>query len=108
VLLDVPCSNSGVLGRRPEARWRIQAEDIAELAALQRRLLGTACQRVRPGGRVLYSTCSIEPAENRAIVDTLLAERADFELIRETTHIPGRPADGGYLALLLRPLESGA
>jgi 16S rRNA (cytosine967-C5)-methyltransferase len=109
VLLDVPCSNSGVLGRRPEARWRVQADDITELAALQRRLLGTACERVRPGGRVLYSTCSIEPAENRAVVDALLTERSDFELVRETTHIPGRPADGGYLALLRRsssPRES--
>jgi 16S rRNA (cytosine967-C5)-methyltransferase len=106
-LVDVPCSNSGVLGRRPEARWRVGADDIAELVPLQRRLLATACERVRPGGRVLYSTCSIEPAENREVVDAVLAGRTNWELIRDTTHTPGRPADGGYLALLRRSPDAG-
>ena len=102
VLVDVPCSNTGVLGRRPDARWRIRPDDLADLTPLQNRLLQTACERVRSGGRVLYSTCSIEPEENRGIVDAVLAERSDFELIKDQTHHPGCPADGGYLALLLR------
>ena len=102
VLVDVPCSNTGVLGRRPDARWRIRPDDLEELAALQKRLLHTACDRVQAGGRVLYSTCSIEPEENRGIVDAILADRSELELIKDQTHHPGCPADGGYLALLRR------
>ncbi len=100
ILVDVPCSNTGVLGKRPEVRWRLQPREIAELAALQVRLLRAACDRLAPGGSLVYSTCSIEPEENRAVVDAVLAARADVKLIREINHTPGRPADGGYQALL--------
>ncbi len=102
VLVDVPCSNTGVLGRRPDARWRIRPDDLLDLGPLQKRLLQAACDRVQPNGRVLYSTCSIEPEENRGIVDSLLADRSDMELMKDQTHHPGCPADGGYLALLRR------
>jgi 16S rRNA (cytosine967-C5)-methyltransferase len=100
ILLDVPCSNTGVLGKRPEARWRLRVEDIAELSAIQSRLLLSACDHLAPGGRVVYSTCSIEPEENRGIVDGVLRQRPNFRLVRECPHIPGKPADGGYQALL--------
>lgn len=100
VLVDVPCSNTGVLGKRPEARWRIMPGDLRELPGLQRRLLNLALDRVRPGGRVVYSTCSIEPDENRKVVDRVLQDRADFKLIEEIQHVPGKPADGGYQALI--------
>src|SRR5947209_3016944 len=65
VLVDVPCSNTGVLGRRPEARWRLKPGDFRHLTRLQANLLVKACERVRAGGVVVYSTCSIEPEENR-------------------------------------------
>lgn len=100
VLVDVPCSNTGVLGRRPEARWRLRPTDIQELVQQQSQLLNDACNRTRDGGRVLYSTCSIEPEENSELVHSILASRTDMQLIRERLHIPGQPADGGYLALL--------
>lgn len=100
ILLDVPCSNTGVLGKRPEARWRLRAKDIAELTSLQRRLLTFAVSRLAPDGRLLYSTCSIEPEENRQVVESVLAERSDLRLVSELIHIPGRPADGGYQVLL--------
>jgi len=102
ILLDVPCSNTGVLGKRPEARWRLRPEDLAELAAIQIRLLATACARLVPGGRLVFSTCSIEPEENRAVVDRVLHDHPDMTLVQELHHIPGQPADGGYQALLHR------
>ena len=100
VLVDVPCSNTGVLGKRPEARWRIMPGDLRELPALQRKLLLLALSRVRPGGRVVYSTCSIEPDENRNVVLEILRDRPEFQLLEERLHIPGKPADGGYQALI--------
>lgn len=101
-LVDVPCSNTGVLGKRPDARWRITPQDLVDLPQLQRRLLMAASDRVRPGGRIVYSTCSIEADENERLVNTVLQERPDLELVSERRHRPGEPADGGYLALLRR------
>jgi len=102
VLVDVPCSNTGVLGKRPEARWRIDEAQINELTRQQRALLMAACQRLKPGGRAVYSTCSIEPEENEQIVRHILKSRAELTLVCERHHVPGRPADGGYQALLQR------
>jgi 16S rRNA (cytosine967-C5)-methyltransferase len=102
VLVDVPCSNTGVLNRRPEARWRSDENALQELVLLQTRLLLQACERVRPGGRVVYSTCSLEPEENRGVVDTVLSVLKDFRVARDILHLPGQPADGAYQALLLR------
>lgn len=102
VLVDVPCSNTGVLGKRPEARWRINAAQIVELTAQQKALLLAAFQRLKPAGRVVYSTCSIEPEENEQIVHGLLREIPGMTLVEERHHFPGKPADGGYQALLRR------
>ena len=102
VLVDVPCSNTGVLGKRPEARWRLKPGDLRHLVALQTRLLHQGCERVRPGGKVVYSTCSIEEEENRQVVEAVLQTRPDFALEEEATAIPGLPADGGYWARLHR------
>jgi 16S rRNA (cytosine967-C5)-methyltransferase len=102
VLVDVPCSNTGVLGKRPEARWRLRMEDFGHLVALQRHLLRQATERVRPGGVVVYSTCSIEPEENRRLVDSVLREVPGLVLEAEMESVPGRVADGGYWARLRR------
>jgi 16S rRNA (cytosine967-C5)-methyltransferase len=99
-LVDVPCSNTGVLGRRPEVRWRLSLEDFKHLVPLQRRLLRQALERVRAGGVVVYSTCSIEPEENRGVVEAVLKEVAGWGLEAEQAAVPGRPADGGYWARL--------
>jgi 16S rRNA (cytosine967-C5)-methyltransferase len=100
VLVDVPCSNTGVLGRRPEARWRLRPSDLDHLADLQRRLLVVAVERARPGGVVVYATCSVEPEENAALVRRFVAERGGLTLEAEEEAAPGRPADGGYWARL--------
>ena len=102
ILLDAPCSNTGVLGKRPEARWRLRFEDVDELALIQTRLLRAACERLVPGGRLVYATCSIEPEENRTVVDRILRDHPGIALLQEFHHIPGQPADGGYQALLQR------
>jgi 16S rRNA (cytosine967-C5)-methyltransferase len=101
-LVDVPCSNTGVLGKRPEARWRQRPDDLGQLTALQTRLLRLATERVRPGGCVVYSTCSIEPEENRGVVEAVLRQTPDLRLEAEEEAVPGRPADGGYWARLRR------
>jgi 16S rRNA (cytosine967-C5)-methyltransferase len=101
-LVDVPCSNTGVLGRRPEVRWRLQPNDLLELPALQARLLRQAAQRVPAGGVVVYSTCSIEPEENRQVVQAFVKEQPGWRLETESEAIPGRPADGGYWARLCK------
>jgi len=101
VLLDVPCSNTGVLGKRPEARWRITPSTFLDLIPLQRRLLEDAVQRIRPGGRILYSTCSIDAAENSEVVQSFLNAHPEMRLVSQQTHEPGNPCDGGYQALLV-------
>ncbi|MBA2953005.1 rRNA cytosine-C5-methyltransferase [Nocardioides sp. MAH-18] len=80
VLVDAPCTGLGALRRRPEARWRRRPQDLAELVVLQRRLLDSALDLTRPGGIVLYATCSPVLAETREVVEAVLAERADVAL----------------------------
>ena len=102
VLVDVPCSNTGVLGKRPEVRWRLRPGDLEELPALQKRLLEAACKRLKPGGRLVYATCSIEPEENGEVINAILESCPEIQLLEEIEHVPGKPADGGYQALLCR------
>jgi 16S rRNA (cytosine967-C5)-methyltransferase len=101
-LVDVPCSNTGVLGRRPEVRWRLRTDDLRHLVPLQTKLLLLAAERVRPGGAIVYSTCSIEPEENRAVVDSVLQALPELTLEINELQVPGKPADGGYWARLRR------
>ncbi len=98
-LVDVPCSNTGVLGRRPEVRWRLQPREFEHLIQLQTRLLIAAIERVKPGGTIVYSTCSIEPDENERLVHGV-ARALDIRVAEEHHSIPGRPSDGGYWARL--------
>jgi 16S rRNA (cytosine967-C5)-methyltransferase len=102
ILVDVPCSNTGVLGKRPEARWRITQAGISELNTVQQRLLNMALDRLAPGGRAVYSTCSIEPEENNELVAKTIAARRDIRLVEDFSFLPGHPTDGGYQALLER------
>jgi 16S rRNA (cytosine967-C5)-methyltransferase len=73
-LVDVPCSGTGTLGRNPEIRHRLRLEDLPRLAERQREILRAALRAVCPGGRVVYSTCSLEPEENEQVVAAVLAE----------------------------------
>jgi 16S rRNA (cytosine967-C5)-methyltransferase len=99
-LVDAPCSNTGVLGRRPEVRWRIKPTEFEHLIRLQTRLLFAAIERVKPRGTIVYSTCSIEPDENELLVKGVLRAMKNVKLEAEQYAIPGRPSDGGYWARL--------
>lgn len=104
VLLDAPCSNTGVLARRVEARWRIEdPQEIADLAGLQGRLLRVAAGKLRRGARLVYSTCSLDRDENEGVVAAFLAASPEYRLESETTRLPvaGR-RDGGYAAVIVR------
>jgi 16S rRNA (cytosine967-C5)-methyltransferase len=79
VLVDAPCSNLGVLRRNPDGKWRRRPEDLATLAAGQAAILDAAAALVRPGGVLVYATCSLEPEENEAVVAGLRARQPDFE-----------------------------
>ena len=102
VLVDVPCSNTGVLARRPEARWRFSDEDLNELVQIQMKLLVSAFERVRPGGRIVYSTCSIEPEETSSLVATATASLPGLRLEKQQLFQPGEIGDGAFQALLRR------
>jgi 16S rRNA (cytosine967-C5)-methyltransferase len=78
VLLDAPCSGLGTLARNPDVRWRVAPEDLARHAERQRRLLESLAPLVRPGGRLVYATCSLEPEENEGVVGPFLEAQAAF------------------------------
>jgi 16S rRNA (cytosine967-C5)-methyltransferase len=80
VLVDAPCSNLGVLRRNPEVKWRRQPSDIALASQRQREILGSAAAMVRPGGRLVYATCSLEPEENDDVARAFLAAKPEFRL----------------------------
>lgn len=103
VLVDAPCSNTGVLRRRVEVRGRLGPGDLAALAALQRDLLERALPLVRPGGRLVYSTCSLEPEENEAVVAALLAAHPGLVAATAFDVLPNADADGGFACVLTRP-----
>jgi 16S rRNA (cytosine967-C5)-methyltransferase len=81
ILVDAPCSGTGTLSRHPEIRWRLQPEQLAEFRALQTVLLKSALERLAPGGRLVYSTCSLEPEENEQVVEQALRGVSGFKQI---------------------------
>ncbi len=105
VLLDVPCSNTGVLAKRVEARYRVSPEAIRSLVKIQAELLGTAALMLKPHGKICYSTCSIQKAENAERVHDFLRENPAFSLESEKLTLPSAEApecDGGYTAILVQ------
>jgi 16S rRNA (cytosine967-C5)-methyltransferase len=79
VLLDAPCTGTGTFRRHPDGRWRVGPEELAALVALQRELLASAARLVRPGGILVYATCSLEPEENEGQMEAFLASHGEFE-----------------------------
>ncbi len=103
ILLDVPCSNTGVIRRRVDVRWRLQAPDIEKIAVTQRKILENALPCLKPGGRIVYSTCSIEPEENLGQVEAFLTAHPDCRLEATREALPFRDGtDGAFAARITR------
>jgi 16S rRNA (cytosine967-C5)-methyltransferase len=103
VLLDAPCSNTGVMRRRVDLRWRIRPQEIARLQHTQQMLLRDALSHLKAGGTLVYSTCSLEPEENREVIDAFLSEHSDLRLVQQRQLRPTLEGyDGAYVARLVR------
>ncbi len=105
ILVDAPCSGTGTLARHPEIRWRLQPEKLREFHGLQTRLLRNALACLAPGGRLVYSTCSIEPEENEEVVAEVLREACgDFASIRI---VPPSETEALLIPHLAQGMEAG-
>ncbi len=100
VIADLPCSGLGVIGHKSDIKYRVTPEDIVSLAALQREILSVAARYVRPGGTLLYSTCTVTREENQDNTRWLLAQCPDFSLAAERQLLPDEGCDGFYYAKL--------
>jgi len=101
VLVDAPCSGLGVLSRRADLRWQRRAEDFTQLQSLQLRLLDNAARLVKPGGRVIYSTCTIEPEENEIVVHEFLQKHPEFQVVSAKAFVDGSFCDeSGFIRTL--------
>ncbi|SVE32876.1 uncharacterized protein METZ01_LOCUS485730 [marine metagenome] len=105
VLLDAPCTGTGTLSRRPDARWRLASEKIDELVALQSELLASAATLLTDGGILVYSTCTLEQEENEEVVDAFLATHPDFH-IQVTDAVPEQYLDSAG-RLVVTPQATG-
>ncbi|MDD4869715.1 MAG: 16S rRNA (cytosine(967)-C(5))-methyltransferase RsmB [Kiritimatiellae bacterium] len=105
ILLDVPCTNTGVLRRRPDARWRFSNKGLAELVTIQRRVLTNTTDFLKPGGVLVYSTCSLEPEECDGIIEWWLSSNSGFERAGcEQLFPPDSQTDGAYACALRKML----
>mgnify|MGYP005760470957 FL=1 len=103
VIADLPCSGLGVLGRKSDLKYRMTPESEAELASLQRKMLSVVWRYVKPGGKLVYSTCTINREENEENAAWFQAEHPDFRLVSEEQLLPGQQAgDGFYIAVFVR------
>jgi 16S rRNA (cytosine967-C5)-methyltransferase len=106
VLLDVPCSNTGVLAKRIETRYRLNPKAIEQLTRTQMELLHKAVRLgVKPNGKICYSTCSIQTAENNRLIKKFLQKHSDFTLESEQLILPSVnefDRDGGYVAIITK------
>jgi 16S rRNA (cytosine967-C5)-methyltransferase len=101
VLIDAPCTGTGTFRRHPDARWRLKVSDLAVMSSIQRNILKTAADAVKPGGWLVYSTCSLELEENDEQIARFLAEHPDFKLDPPPDGaVPASVLDNGFLRVL--------
>ena len=102
ILVDAPCSNTGVFRRRPDARWNWTEEKLAALVRLQAEILDCAASRLAPDGLLVYSTCSIEPEENGGQVEAFLSRHPEFRLESSAESLPFKTGHDGAFAAAMR------
>ncbi len=103
ILVDAPCSGMGTLGRKPEIRWRLKPKDLDRLAAGQRAILEEWWPRLKPGGRLIYAVCSLEPEEGADLIAAFAAAHPEAEVLATREWLPdGDPGDGFFVAGLRR------
>jgi 16S rRNA (cytosine967-C5)-methyltransferase len=131
VLADVPCSGTGTLARHPEIKWRLRVEDLTDMQSRQIQILGAAASQLAPGGKIVYSTCSLEKEENSDVAERTLASdkslglldcRAELEILRAEGEmvlrdleslvsgrflqiLPGRNGTDGFFAAIIQKLR---
>lgn len=108
LLLDVPCSGVGVLRRNPDAKWKLSIEELQRLNTLQKEILSSYSRLLKPGGKMVYSTCSIFPSENQEQVKEFLSKNTDFSLIDEKTILPQDFNSDGFYAAIIQRKNSNA
>jgi 16S rRNA (cytosine967-C5)-methyltransferase len=101
LLLDVPCSGLGVIKRNPDTKWKLKPEKLLELQETQKKILEDYSTMVKPGGRMVYSTCSILPSENQNQISTFISNHPEWNKVEDKTILPREDGfDGFYMALL--------
>jgi 16S rRNA (cytosine967-C5)-methyltransferase len=103
LLLDVPCSGLGVLKRNPDAKWKLSAAFIEEIQQTQAKILREYALMLKPGGLMVYATCSILPSENEQQIAAFIAQNASsYTLVKDLRIMPSQGYDGFYMALIKR------
>jgi 16S rRNA (cytosine967-C5)-methyltransferase len=100
ILADVPCTNTGVFRHKVDALWRFTEKSLSDTVKLQRGILEAACRLIAPGGKIVYSTCSIEAEENSLLIQEFLAENPGFKLLKERLILPNAERDGAFAAVI--------
>lgn len=100
VIADCPCSGLGVSGRKPEIRLRLKPEDLTELSVIQKQIFENAARYLKAGGTLIYSTCTLDPAENEEQVDAFLKTHPEFSLVKQQTIFPDESHDGFFYSIM--------
>ncbi|MEP3213409.1 MAG: RNA methyltransferase, partial [Luteolibacter sp.] len=102
LIIDSPCSGLGTLKRQPDLKWRLKPAALERVRSIQAELLATYPQMLKPGGKLLYATCSILPSENQEQIDRLLKNHpGEYELITQENLLPSETGHDGFHASLL-------
>ncbi len=104
VIADLPCSGLGVLRKKPDIRYRVKPEDIEELASLQREILDNIASYVKPGGKLIFSTCTVNKTENDANVERFVKDHSDFELVSKEQLFITEDNDGFFMSLFRKKI----
>jgi 16S rRNA (cytosine967-C5)-methyltransferase len=103
VLIDAPCSGIGVLKRNPDSKWKLQPEFLDTIRNTQAEILDSYSRMVKPGGKLVYATCSILPSENQHQIEKFLETHTDFSFVSDKKVLPSKSGfDGFYMALVER------